>query len=91
MLILLDQGTPVQIKRVLTQHTVKTAREQGWGTLLNGELLRAAQLAGFQVFITPDQNSSPAESAELGHRSCDPYEEPMELDRTRAGQGRCRG
>lgn len=56
MLVLLDQGTPVQIRRVLNQHTVKTAREQGWSTLLNGKLLRAAQLAGFHVLGTPDQN-----------------------------------
>lgn len=49
MLILFDQGTPVGIRHALTQHSVKTAREEGWSTLLNGELLRAAEEAGFEV------------------------------------------
>lgn len=39
MLVLFDQGTPVGIRDSLSGHTVKTAREQGWSTLLNGELL----------------------------------------------------
>ena len=56
MLVLFDQGTPVGIREHLPQHTVKTAREQGWSTLLNGELLRAAEGAGFEIFLTPDQN-----------------------------------
>lgn len=56
MLILFDQGTPVAIKRALQDHTVKTAREQGWSTLLNGELLRAAEEAGFDVLLTTDIN-----------------------------------
>ena len=56
MLVLFDQGTPVQIRNFLHDHTVKTAREQGWSTLLNGELLREAEAAGFQVLLTTDKN-----------------------------------
>ena len=56
MLILFDQGTPVGIRHALTHHIVKTAREQGWSTLLNGELLRAAEEAGFHVLLTSDTN-----------------------------------
>jgi hypothetical protein len=56
MLILFDQGTPVGIRHALTQHTVKTAREQGWSTLLNGELLQAAEEAGFDLLLTTDTN-----------------------------------
>jgi hypothetical protein len=56
MLILFDQGTPVGIRQALTQHSVKTAREQGWSMLLNGELLRAAEEAGFDVLLTTDTN-----------------------------------
>jgi hypothetical protein len=56
MLILLDQGTPVSIRDSLHGHIVKTAREQGWSTLLNGELLREAERAGFQVLLTTDKN-----------------------------------
>src|SRR5260370_10090937 len=36
--------------------TVKTAREQGWSTLLNGELLREAEEAGFDLLLTTDKN-----------------------------------
>ena len=39
MLILLDQGTPVPFRRFLTLHTVRTATQQGWATLTNGDLL----------------------------------------------------
>jgi hypothetical protein len=56
MLILFDQGTPVGIRNSLKGHVVKTAREQGWGTLLNGDLLRVAEDAGFEVLLTTDKN-----------------------------------
>ena len=56
MLILFDQGTPIGIRNALAHHIVKTAREKGWSTLLNGELLRAAEEAGFDVLLTTDTN-----------------------------------
>lgn len=56
MLILLDQGTPVGIRKYLKEHTVQTCAQCGWGTLKNGDLLEAAEQAGFQVFLTPDKN-----------------------------------
>src|SRR5436309_14056300 len=56
MRILFDQGTPVQIRRSLEAHTVKTSREHGWSTLANGELLRVAEEAGFDVLLTTDKN-----------------------------------
>jgi hypothetical protein len=56
MRVLFDQGTPVPIRRALSNHTVKTARKRGWSTLLNGDLLRAAEEAGFEVFLTTDMN-----------------------------------
>ena len=56
MLILFDQGTPVGIRDSLPGHVVKTARQQGWSTLLNGELLRVAEEAGFDVLLTTDKN-----------------------------------
>jgi hypothetical protein len=56
MFILFYQGTPVAIRQSLSEHTVKTAREQGWSTLLNGQLLRAAEEAGFDVLLTTDTN-----------------------------------
>jgi hypothetical protein len=56
MLILVDQGTPVAIRHALRGHAVRTAREQDWSTLLNGDLLRVAEEAGFDVLLTTDTN-----------------------------------
>jgi len=56
MLVLFDQGTPVGIRRYLEHHSVKTALEQGWSTLENGDLLREAEKAGFDVLLTTDKN-----------------------------------
>jgi len=56
MLILFDQGTPLGIRESLHNHTVRTAHEQGWSTLLNGELLHVAEQAGFDVLLTTDKN-----------------------------------
>jgi len=56
MLILFDHGTPRGIARALHLHTVKEARAQGWDTLSNGELLKAAEEAGFDVLLTTDKN-----------------------------------
>src|SRR5258706_13938197 len=55
MLILFDQGPPRGIARALVGHTVKEARLQGWDTLANGELLTAAEAAGFHLFLTTDK------------------------------------
>jgi hypothetical protein len=38
-------------------HTVVTTWFQGWSGLANGELLNAAEEAGFELFITADQES----------------------------------
>jgi hypothetical protein len=54
MRILFDQGTPVPIRQALRDRSVKTAREQRSSTLLNGEPLRAAEKAGFDVRLTTD-------------------------------------
>jgi len=56
MKILFDQGTPVPLRRHLTGHSVTTAYEQGWSNLSNGELLKVAEEAGYQLFVTTDQN-----------------------------------
>lgn len=56
MKILFDQGTPVPLRRFFAQHEVVTAFECGWGALQNGELLRAAEAAGFAAVVTTDQN-----------------------------------
>jgi hypothetical protein len=56
MLVLFDQATPVPIRPWLEGHTVRTAFQQGWDKLKNGELLSAAEQAGFDVFLTTDKN-----------------------------------
>ena len=56
MRILLDNCTPRGIASALRGHTVKECRSQGWDRLKNGELLNAAETAGFEVFLTSDQN-----------------------------------
>jgi hypothetical protein len=54
MLILFDHGTPRGIVRALQGHIVKEAKAQGWDTLSNGELLKVAEEAGFDVLLTTD-------------------------------------
>ena len=53
---LFDQGTPVPIRRFLKEHTAQTTAQRGWDKLKNGDLLRAAEEAGFEVLVTPDKN-----------------------------------
>jgi hypothetical protein len=36
--------------------TVETAFERGWSVLKNGELLKAIEAEGFDLFVTADQN-----------------------------------
>jgi hypothetical protein len=56
MRVLLDNGTPRGVAAALAGHTVEEARARGWDTFKNGELLAAAETAGFDVFLTTDRN-----------------------------------
>ncbi len=56
MRVLFDNGTPRGVAAALSEHTVEEARSRGWDTLANGELLDAAEAAGFDVFLTTDRN-----------------------------------
>src|SRR5437879_11345129 len=56
MRVLFDQATPVPIRAYLKGHEVRTAAQQGWDTLKNGELLTAAEADGFDVLLTTDKN-----------------------------------
>ena len=53
MRILFDHGTPRGVARSLEKHTVREARAEGWDTLSNGGLLKAAEDAGFDVLPAP--------------------------------------
>ena len=56
MRILFDHVTPRGIARFLSGHTVTKAKERGWDTLTNGDLLAEAERAGFDVLLTADKN-----------------------------------
>ena len=56
MRVLLDEQLPRHLARSLTDHEVRTVQQQGWAGLKNGELLRRAAAAAFEVFVTADQN-----------------------------------
>ncbi len=56
MRILFDNGTPRGVAQSLHGHIVEEARSRGWDTLRNGELLDAAEAAGFDAFLTTDRN-----------------------------------
>ena len=56
MRVLFDNGTPKGIAAALLGHVVEEARSHGWDTLRNGELLDAAEAAGFDLFLTTDRN-----------------------------------
>jgi len=57
MLVLFDNGTPRTLARFsIDRHMVTEARARGWAELANGELLTAAEAAGFDVLVTTDKN-----------------------------------
>jgi hypothetical protein len=55
--ILFDKNVPVGVRDFLTKHEVRTVVEMNWPPQLeNGELLKAAEAAAFDVLVTSDQN-----------------------------------
>jgi hypothetical protein len=54
--VLLDEQLPRHLARELDEHEVRTVQSQGWAGVKNGELLRLAAEAGFDVLLTADQN-----------------------------------
>ena len=56
MRILFDHGTPAPLIPFPEGHTVTKAKDEGWETPANGELLKAAEKAGFEVLLTTDKN-----------------------------------
>jgi predicted nuclease of predicted toxin-antitoxin system len=53
--ILLDECVDWRLARDIVGHEVKTARQMGWATTQNGELLALAS-EHFDVFVTVDQS-----------------------------------
>lgn len=55
MKILLDECLPLDFRLHFPNHEVHTAEWAGFKGRKNGELLRAAELAGYAVLLTVDQ------------------------------------
>jgi hypothetical protein len=53
--VLLDECVDWRLSRDIAGHDVKTARQMGWSTILNGQLLKLAS-DYFDVFVTVDRN-----------------------------------
>jgi hypothetical protein len=54
--ILFDVNVPRPVSRFLPGHTIAFADKRGWRALSNGDLLAAAETAGFDVLLTADLN-----------------------------------
>lgn len=57
MRVLVDECVDWRLSREIVGHEVKTARQMGWSTIRNGELLALAANE-FDVFVTVDRNLS---------------------------------
>ena len=63
-----DQCTPCQLrKHLLPVHEVTRCAEIGWEEVGNGELINAAEAAGFDLMISCDQNIKYQQN--LSHRT----------------------
>ena len=55
MRVLLDEQLPRHLAREIAGHDVRTVQQCGWAGFKNGELLRVAAVAGFEVLVTADR------------------------------------
>jgi hypothetical protein len=56
MRILFDHGAPRGLAKLLEGHFVTPVKDMGWDQLSNGNLLKVAQEAAFDLLLTTDQN-----------------------------------
>lgn len=54
--LLFDRNIPNPLARHLTGFDIRTTDDEGWNALKNGELLDAAEQAGFFAMLSADQN-----------------------------------
>ena len=57
MKVFIDECIDWRLSRDIVGHEVKTARQMGWSTIKNGEILALAAM-DFDVFVTVDRNLS---------------------------------
>jgi Domain of unknown function (DUF5615) len=55
--VFVDECVDWRLSREIVGHDVRTARQMGWSTIRNGELLTLAAKE-FEVFVTVDRNLS---------------------------------
>lgn len=55
MRILFDHGTPAPLMAFLIGQIIEKTKAMGWDTLANGDLLTAAEAAGFEMLLTTDK------------------------------------
>lgn len=56
MRILLDENLDWRLRSDLPEHRVESVPLLGWAGIQNGELLKKAIAAGFEVLVTMDSN-----------------------------------
>jgi hypothetical protein len=56
LLVLIDESLPKPLRRDLAGFQSFTVQQRGWSKTKNGALLRAAESAGFDAFLTADQS-----------------------------------
>ncbi len=67
MKILLDECLPLDFRHSFTNHEAHTVQWAGLKSKKNGELLRAAEAAGYEVLVTVDQGI-PHQQSSLGRK-----------------------
>ena len=55
MRILFDHGTPSRIASALVGHAITEAIDRGWDQISNGDLLKLAEEAEFELLLTTDK------------------------------------
>jgi len=55
MRILIDDSLPPSLAAELSEWSISIAREEGWGGMREGEILRTAAGAGFDIILTADR------------------------------------
>ena len=53
--VLFDQNVPADLRSYCEGHYIRTAKEEGSDLLSNGNLLKTAEAAGFEVLVTADK------------------------------------
>jgi len=54
--VIFDNSTPAPLAAFLIGHKISMCPKLGWARMGNGELLTAAEAAGFELMISADQN-----------------------------------